>query len=273
MGSTALDYFYMELNLLISEDLGLGHFVGVSFLLLGGGVLHGIFGLGFPLVTTPLLSLFIDVRRVMLLILLPTVSINLISVLKGGDWRQQVRRYFPLALWGILGSAVGSYLLASVDPEPFKLLLAISVLIYLQSARFGDRFAWVKRRQRTAMLVFGLLGGFLAGTVNVMVPALIIFALESGLAMRTMVQVFNFCFLLGKLTQALTFAQVGLLTLPHLYQTIPLAGVTLVGLYIGFELHRRVSPDAYRRVLRILLYAMAGLMVVQGAAELIGLSA
>ena len=258
----------MLFNTLIADDMGLGSFLGVALLLLGGGILHGILGVGFPLVTTPFLSLFTDVRQVMLLILLPTLSINLVSILRGGGWQRQIRRYYPLALGGILGSALGSYLLASVDPEPFKLVLAVAILTYLQTARFGQRLRWVKRRPVLAMAVFGLLGGVLAGTVNVMVPALIIFALESGLAMRSMVQVFNFCFLLGKLTQALAFAQVGLLSMPLLLQTFPLALVALAGLSIGFFLQKRVSPDAYRRGLTLLLYAMAGFLVVQGAAGL-----
>ncbi|MDJ0782077.1 MAG: sulfite exporter TauE/SafE family protein [Desulfosarcinaceae bacterium] len=253
----------------MTNDMGLLGLVGTALLLLCGGLLHGILGMGFPLVTTPLLSLFIDVRRVMLLLLLPTVSINLVSVIRGSDWQRQIRRYYPLAIWGVVGSAAGSSLLAIVDPEPFKLLLAAAILVYLQAARFGSRLAWVRRRTGLAMLVFGLIGGFLAGTVNVMVPALIVFALESGLPMRSVVQVFNFCFLLGKLTQALTFAQLDVLNLSHLIPAVPLAGVTLAGLAIGFRLQRRVTPASYRRALTLLLYVMSAMLLIQGGARLV----
>ena len=259
------------MNTLMAGEMGLSGLLGAAFLILGGGIVHGILGVGFPLVTTPLLSLFIDVRQVMLLILLPTLSVNLVSILRGGDWRRQIRRFYPLAMWGTLGSAAGSYLLANVDPEPFKLVLAAALLTYLQASRFGGRFAWVRRRQSAAMLLFGLLGGFLAGTVNVMLPALVIFALESGLERRAMVQVFNFCFLLGKLSQGATFFQTGLLTMTLFIQTVPLAVVTLAGLAVGFRLQGRVSSEAYRHALTRLLYVMAGLLLIQGLAGMFGI--
>ncbi|MFP4683724.1 MAG: sulfite exporter TauE/SafE family protein, partial [Ectothiorhodospira sp.] len=86
------------------------------------GLVHGAFGLGFPLVATPLLALMTDVKTAILLTLAPNIAVNLWSLVRGGGWRERVARYWPVALWMLAGSAVGTLLLAAMDPNPFRLL-------------------------------------------------------------------------------------------------------------------------------------------------------
>ena len=75
-----------------------------------------------------------------------------------------------------LGSVVGTKLLLVGDPAPFKLLLAAIILAYLYVQRLApQRPDLEKPRPAIALVVLGLTAGFLAGTVNVMVPVLILF--------------------------------------------------------------------------------------------------
>ena len=232
-------------------------------ILILGGLVHGTLGVGFPLVATPLLALIVDVRSAIVLILLPILSVNVVNVVKGGRWKESIGRYWPLAVYGVIGSVLGTRLLIVTDPEPYKLLLAVMVLVYLNVDRFGLKLNWVRTRPGIAMAIFGTLGGLLAGTVNVMLPPLIIFALEMGLAPTAMVQVFNFCFFFGKASQAVVFAQAGVLTGPILLSTLPLAGVSLIALLIGMRIRERVNQDTYRSWLRLLLYIIAVFLIMQ----------
>ena len=227
------------------------------------GTVHGILGLGFPLIATPLVALISDVRSAILVLLLPTLVLNVASMIKGGHWDKSIGKYWPLAAYGIVGSILGTRLLIVTDPAPYKILLAAIILVYLNVNRIGLSLGWVQKRPSIAFAVFGTLGGLLAGTVNVMVPALIIFALELGLATTTMVQVFNFCFFFGKISQAIVFAGAGVLTGPIMISTIPLAGATLGAVFIGMALRNRVDQDTYRTWLRKVLYVIAGLLIVQ----------
>ena len=93
---------------------------------------------------------------------------------------------------------------------------------------------------RIAFAVFGLSAGILAGTVNVMLPALIIFALEMRMSKTVMIQVFNFCFLFGKLTQGAVFAQAGLMTTDLLMASAPLAGLGLLVMLFGMRIRDRI---------------------------------
>jgi len=51
------------------------------------GLAHGTIGFGFPLVSTPLVALLVDIKTAVLLTVLPNVAVNMISILRGGNWR------------------------------------------------------------------------------------------------------------------------------------------------------------------------------------------
>jgi hypothetical protein len=141
--------------------------------------------------------------------------------------------------------------------------LAAVILLYLNVNRFGFRMPWVRQRPTLAFAVFGLTGGLLAGTVNVMVPALIVFALEAGLKPTATVQVFNFCFLFGKLSQAAVFAASGVFTFNTLLATLPIAGISVLALIIGMILHSRIDPVTYRGWMRRVLFVIALVLIGQ----------
>ena len=217
---------------------------------LSAGLVHGTLGLGFPLVATPLLALAFDVRTAIIATLLPTVAVNIASVLRGGRWSESVGLFWPLAVWAVVGSLVGTQVLILSDPAPFKLLLAALVLLYLATARFGNlSMRWAEEHKNLSMFVFGMLAGLAAGTTNVMVPILIIYTLELRLAPTVMVQTFNLCFLAGKLAQIAVFGVSGWLTLDLVLTTLPLAFVALLALYAGIAV-RDKTPASTRLTMR-----------------------
>lgn len=234
----------------------------VAILAFAGGV-HGVLGMGFPMIATPLIAMLSDMRTAMILLLVPTMCNNIVNIVKGGHWEESIKKYWPLAAYGTVGSVVGTRLLIVTDPAPYKLLLAAVILLYLNADRFGMRMAWVRQKPTLAYAVFGLAGGILAGTVNVMLPALIIFALELGLAPTAMVQTFNFCFLFGKAAQMIVFAGAGVFTLATFVVTLPLAGVAVGAGLVGMAVRDRVDADTYRGWLRLVLYGMSGMLVLQ----------
>ncbi|MBF0287427.1 MAG: sulfite exporter TauE/SafE family protein [SAR324 cluster bacterium] len=241
--------------------LTLATIYGIAFF---SGIVHGTFGLGFPMVATPLLSLVVDLRSAILITLLPTVAVNILSIFQGGNWKSGIGQYWPLAVYGSIGSIAGAKLLIISDPGPFKLLLAVIILIYLNIQRIGHfKVEWIDNHPKTSMAAFGLLAGFLAGTVNVMVPVLIIYSLELGLAQATMVPIFNLCFLAGKVSQIGAFASAGLLDIPFLISTAPLAATGATALFFGIYLRQKFSAETYRHILKKLLFAIALILVLQ----------
>ncbi|HSO19927.1 MAG TPA: sulfite exporter TauE/SafE family protein [Desulfosarcina sp.] len=226
-------------------------------------LVHGTIGIGFPMIATPLLAMVGDVRSAILLLVLPTMTINVANIVKGGRWGRSIALYWPLAAYGVVGSFIGTRLLVDFSPEPFRPLMAAMLALYLNAGRLGVGFAWVRRHPRLAFACFGLAGGILAGTVNVMLPVLIIYALEVKMPKTVMIQVFNFCFLMGKLTQGAVLVQADLMTMDLFKASLAMAGLGLTVMLAGMRIRDRIPTDAYRRWLRRLLVLMAVVLLVQ----------
>jgi len=247
----------------------LGHITLLTFVLitstmLFGGLVHGTLGLGFPMIATPLLSLTYDVRTAVILTLLPTIAVNLVSVVSAGNWRHSVARFWPLSCYALIGSIAGTLLIANHDPAPYKLVLACLILLYLaiQYRRFTIN-PLSSISPTLSMLVFGLLAGLAAGATNVMVPVLIIYSLSLGLSKNTMVQVFNMTFLAGKIAQTSVFAYKSLLDINWFLATLPMAALSLVALGIGIAIRDKIPAPLFTRIVKLLLVLMAFLLIAQ----------
>ncbi len=226
-------------------------------------LIHGSVGIGFPLVATPLLATFLDVRTAILLLVIPTVANNLANVIKGGKWQLSIGTYWPLALYGMIGSFIGAHLLISAPADFFRPILALMLVLYLNAERLGVRFPWITRYPGSSMAIFGVGAGIVGGTVNVMLPVLVIYALEMKMPKSVMIQVFNFCFLLGKFTQGAVFFRAGLFTADIVMLALPLAVFALGVMYFGMQVREKINETTYRRWLRRLLSAMAVVLIIQ----------
>jgi uncharacterized membrane protein YfcA len=222
------------------------------------GLVHGVLGMGFPMVATPLLALQGDLRQAVIATLLPTIAVNVVNVARGGRWTHSIGTHWPLILLVPVGTIAGTLLLLSVDPVPLQLVLAAVIVLYLVQARLPPGlFGWIQARPRLAYAVFGLGAGLLAGTVNVMVPLLVIFCLELGMGKLVMIQVLNLCFLTGKLVQMATFGAVGTLGAADLVTYLPHTAVALAALALGIRVRDRLAGETYIRWVRRALVAIA----------------
>lgn len=226
-------------------------------------VVHGIIGFGFPMVATPLLAISMDLSTAIAVTLIPTLLMNLISIWSEGNILEAVKKYWLIALLAMLGSAVGTRILIHAESDIFKLLLAGSIVFYLFAAKIRFSFHWVRRHSVIARFVFGLSAGILGGLTNVMAPVLIIYSLESGYGKKETVQLSNLCFLFGKGIQIVLFAMAGKLNSDVISSSSLAMAVGFIGLYVGMNIRHRIEVDLYRKLLRYLLAALAGVLTVQ----------
>lgn len=226
-------------------------------------LVHGSFGVGFPLVATPLLALGTDVRSAVLLTLLPTITVNIALLITGKVQGVDFGRHWRILPFVLLGAVCGTTLLLELDPRPFLLLLAGALLLYLNQHRLGNYLdlSWVHHRPNLAYALFGFAAGLMAGMVNVMLPVLIILAMELQLRPLAMVQLLNLNFLAAKLTQFAMFTLSGAMTTGVLTSSLLLLPAALLALALGTWLRHRISEDNYRGLLRSILWAMVFVLV------------
>ena len=255
------------------EAITLSDYTIYALIALFAGFVHGAIGLGFPLLSTAILSTFIDLRLAILITLLPTVTVNIISIARGGNWSASLGKFWPLAIWCLIGSIFGAYVIVANDPTPYKLLLALLIFVYLAVERSSRQIlGCVNRYPKSSNMGFGLVAGFSAGSTNTMVPILVIYSLEAGWAKTVMVQVFNMCFFAGKAAQLTVFSVAGTFNLQVVLTTLPLAAIGAAGLLLGQLVHQRINLVLFRRIIKFVLLIL-GIILVQQVVSSFGIFA
>lgn len=251
----------MDSGLILSSPLWLA-VAGVLFL---AGMTQGALGFGFPAISTPLLVLMVDVKTAIILNLLPNFIVNLISVVRGGNWGASLGKYWPVAIYVLIGSFFGAMFLIMAPQEPIRLMLALMIIAYLYQQRLAKLdWGWLTRYPRFSACAFGMTGGFFSGSVNNSLPPLLIYFMLLGVETTVMTQILNLCFLGGKVVQAATLAVAGEILLSAALANISLTLVALAGMYAGMKLQKHISAEAYAKVLRYVLFAIALMLAWQG---------
>lgn len=228
-------------------------FIAVSLL---AAFVHGAFGFGFPLLSTPLLLLGFDLRTAILLTLVPTVSINLVSILSEHHWRAALRDYWPIPAFTIVGSFLGTQVLLNVDPDPFRFLLAVMLIGYLVSDHL-HRSEHVIRVPKWGMALFGLLLGLLAGVVNIFAPLVVAYALYTRMPVALMVATFNLSFITSKSGQIIGFVSQSAFDLGVVKLAVFALPLILGALWLGIRVRKRVDMATYRGMLRGSLWVIS----------------
>ncbi|TCJ84528.1 sulfite exporter TauE/SafE family protein [Cocleimonas flava] len=224
---------------------------------------HGSIGTGFPMIATPLLALITDLHTAIILTLIPTVLVNLVSIISEGNIFTAIKHHLPLALYALIGSSLGTLLLISVDSEIFKALLGIAILIYLFIDKIKFNLSWIQQKPQLSKLIFGLSAGTLGGLTNVMAPVLIIFTLESRYTKQQIIQANNLCFLFGKLIQIVLFTSHGQFSSSDLKTSLVMLAATAIALFIGVKIKKRIQAEIYNKVLKGLLLILAITILLQ----------
>jgi uncharacterized membrane protein YfcA len=245
-------------------DLAPWALVFVAVVCLAAGFAHGALGFGFPLVATPLVALAIDVRAAIGLLALPVLAMVLISALRGGGFLKLLRDYWFLPPAMAIGAAAGTQLLLVMPPEPFLLVLAAVILLYLNLDRLGHGRSRAVEQWRVPIgFCVGVVCGALEAVVNVSMPPLLIYFMMLGLGPAQVVQALNFSFTFSNGARVATWAASGAMPLAAWIAAAGLVLPSILGLFIGMRVRERIDAVTYRKWLRGALWVMAGVLVFQ----------
>src|ERR1700682_3548574 len=100
-----------------------GGLAWVCAVALAAGVAHGLSGFGFPLISTPMVALFTDVRTAVIVTLFPNIMVNVMGAFSGSGWRRNLARHWAMPLWVLVGTIIGTQVVLWAPANPLRLLL------------------------------------------------------------------------------------------------------------------------------------------------------
>ncbi|WP_367105178.1 sulfite exporter TauE/SafE family protein [uncultured Psychrobacter sp.] len=228
-------------------------------------LLHGISGLGITLVTTTALASIYPLPYAIVLVIFPSLLLNLMTWLSGGGrtlWQNFTyygKRYWLLALTSLLGSMVGAQLLLWVDSAYILLVLAAVIAYFVISSLLGKQIRLPDTKP--VLIMIGLSAGIIGGATNAMSTILMMYLLSASDDKNTIAKVGNMCYFLGKIAQIIVLREPIMTLSTSEWQLIALLSIlSVVVLLVGIRLRRYLSQHRFRQLVLGIL-AVLGLRV------------
>ncbi|MCB9079174.1 MAG: sulfite exporter TauE/SafE family protein [Anaerolineaceae bacterium] len=223
--------------------------------------IHGAFGIGFPMITTSVMSIFIGIQNAIILTLWPALGVNLLLVFNGLPVGQIIKRYWLLALVALMGSLIGVYLLFMIPQTFLQLFLSLLILYYVYT-QFRGYTLRLSADNMALAIGFGLLAGVVGGATNTMAPILLIYLFSVTEDKNEMAQGTNLCFLLGKVAQAVVIYRQPVAETLNNVLLIGLIVITIGAMYGGIFIRQKVPTQLFRKLILWVLLILAIFLLV-----------
>lgn len=234
-------------------------------ILAGAGVAHGLFGIGFAMIATPLLALFLDYRLAVVLAAVPLFAMALGWLLVHVRSRAALASQARLLPGIAVGAGAGTFLQVSLPEVASIVLLAVLLAASLVVPWLAERAAASQstcvRAVRRGAPGFGMLAGMTESALNVGAPFMLLYGALARLSRFEQLLGLNICFAMGKGIQLVLTA----LAWPTAASSMPLLACTAASMLAyatGHQLSGRFDETRFRRLLRNFVVCMvAGLFV------------
>ena len=240
----------------------------MTALLAAGAVLlaafiKGAIGFGFPTLGTPLLSLVMDVKAAVVVLILPNIVMDGLQFARQGAPLTTVRRFAVLLVFGAVGTVVGTRLLLALSSRTATLILGGFVVAFVALNAIGATPRVPPRWEPWLSPVAGLLAGIVGGITSVPGTPLVMYFHALRLDKHDFVSAVAFTFVVYKIVQLAAVAYYGLLPWPLVGPSLVLTLVALAAFALGLQVQDRLEPRTFNRAVLVFLAALGVWLVAR----------
>ena len=225
------------------------------------GLAKGISGMGLPLIATPILAGVFGARMAVTVVTIPIFAANSLLLTQGFRRRGLLRGVLPFIVASMIGTAIGTVLLAQIDQKLFAILITAMVAVFLFGGDrlLGDDPAAVRARVVGPLTCF--VGGVLQGTTSIASPLVGSYFHAQRLPPADFVFVLAAIFELNSIVQFVGYSAQGLYTPDIVALGLVAVVPTLVALAAGIYLRGRLDVVWFRRfIVTLVVFSVLNLL-------------
>lgn len=230
----------------IQSDLSIGLLAAFVLVAIIAGLIKGMIGFGYSLITTPIFASVIDPTFAVVILAIPPWMINMFQIGETDTGRSFIREEWPLLVLAVVGTVIGVTVLAAFSAGPIVPFVIGLVILGYVVFQVVQNFVTVEEAHHPIALgTAGFLEGFLLAIANLgpLLPAYIhTFERDAERYIGGLSMVLGTIFTV-RIVQMALFTD--LLTTYRLWLGSVIAVVTIVGLLLGTYL-RRLEIDERR---------------------------
>ena len=224
----------------------------------------GVTGLGFSTTCLAPMALVLGLKETLPLLIIPSVSSNIMVMVGAGRFRETTSRFWPMFLATVPGLLLGLWLLAEVDGALMGAVLGVVLVIYVAFAYANPEMRLRTGLEKPLQPISGFLTGLVNGTTGSQVMPSMPFLMSLHLDRNMFIQAINCSFTLSSVIMMAGLAKLGLVTWAALAVAIPGVAFALAGVRFGERIRHRLSPNAFRLAVLAMLAAMGVSLIARG---------
>ena len=211
-------------------------------------------GLGFPLISVPIVSNFMDPRSAVILLSIPTLLSNFLIIFRGGGTLKQVQRVLVVLVALIAGTLIGARLLAVLDANILSIIVGASAIIFVSLNAARVNLTIPSTRERAVSPFIGVISGVMGGTTSIFGPILASYLHSLRLPKKEFVFSLTLLFTVGGVAQVLSYAQLGLYAGPIIGYALLACLPTAAGIYLGLIIQDRLPPRVWNVLVLVFIF-------------------
>ena len=220
-----------------------------------GAMVQGLTGVGFALVSVPILVTYQDAKSVIVTTLILSSVLNALILFQA---RAQIslRDAAPMTFGSLLGVPFGSYLLTVISPSYLKELVALLVLLLAVPLLLGYT-SRIRRHQRAASIITGAVSGALQSSTSMGSPPVVLFMANQGIPKEAFRATLVLRSMAASVLSVVALVPSGLIDPALATHALLLTPAMLLGFIVGSHLLRRVPQRIFKKLTILVVVAAA----------------
>ncbi len=231
---------------------------------IAAGAVKGVVGLGLPTASIALMTLILDPRLAITLMLVPLMATNAWQVYRMGQIRQTFYMYFPAIAAITIGVWITVTLSANAPDRLLFAMLGTALMIFVAVNALSWSPLIEDRHDLKAQLGFGAAAGVFGGMTSVWAPPIAIYLASRRVSKEEFVRASGMFFFLGSIPLMAGYLQMGLFNGQTALLSSAMLLPAMLGFYLGERLRGQLSETAFRKVLLFVFFVL-GLNLIRRA--------
>lgn len=238
-------------------DMSVSDLLLIVFAFGAGGIIKGATGAGAPLLAVPVMIVLRDVQFAVAVFVLPNIVPNVVQFWQYRKSLAARAFAWPFALGGGIGAGLGTLALAAFHSDVLLLTVGVILVGYIIFRLVQP--AWAMPRPVATRLAgpVGCIAGALQGATGLSAPVSLSFMSAVRFERNTFIATISLFFVFLGIAQLPAQLALGIMTQERLIYSalalVPLLAAMPVGAWIG----RRVSREAFDKMILLLLFVLA----------------
>ena len=227
----------------------------VAFLL--AGAIKGAAGMGLPTAAIAGMTLVLDPRVAIAIILFPMLVLNAWQWIGAGDLLRSARQYAPFSLVLFTCVTLTAFFAKDVKDQYLMLILGGVIILFVVVSWSGKLPSLPRKHDLTAQVVFGLFSGVIGGMTSAWAAPLGMYLNMCDAPKDEFVRASGFMIVVGSLPLCLSYVTLGFLSGPLALTSLIMIIPAMIGFGLGAMIRRRLSQQIFRNVVLIVFLVLA----------------